>query len=127
MDSSPSTIHTRTHPLLYPFFTLPHSQLILASPLAVLAEVVHGHDLDDEAGPAREVLRALSAARLRVVLLPREPGLRPALVHRLHQVPAQPRIQATGLRLVGALLQRQVLYIYAKKLSRLAKVYIYRV
>lgn len=37
----------------------------------------HAHNLDHQARPAREVLRALAPSRLRVVLLPGEARLLP--------------------------------------------------
>lgn len=52
-------------------------------------KVRHGHDLDYQAGPAGEVLGALPAAHLRVILLPRKAGLDPAGVDGVDDVGAQ--------------------------------------
>jgi len=74
------------------------------------AEVVHGHNLDHQACPARKVLRPLSLTRLRVVLLPCEARLLPAGVDRVDHVLPQPRVQVPGARLVRPVLQCQVLF-----------------
>lgn len=67
---------------------------------AAAAEVLHGHDLDHQAGPASEVLRALARARLGVVLLPCEARLLPALVDGVDEVLAQAGVEVLGLGLV---------------------------
>ena len=36
------------------------------------AQILHGHEIDHQACPSREMLRALALARLWVVLLPRK-------------------------------------------------------
>ena len=48
--------------------------------------VPHGHDLNDQAGPAGKVLCTLSGTRLRVVLLPRKARVFPALVHGVNKI-----------------------------------------
>ena len=65
-------------------------------PLAL--EILHCHDFDHEAGPPGKVLRALALARFRVVLLPCEARLLPALVDRVDHVAAQARVQVPGSR-----------------------------
>lgn len=65
------------------------SQLVPDVAAAGLARPLHGHELDDQARPAREVLRALALARLGVVLLPREARLLPAVVDRVDKVLAK--------------------------------------
>lgn len=69
--------------------------------LQVLA-VGERHNLDDQAGPAGEVLGALALARFRVVLLPREARLLPALVDGLDQVLAELSVQLCGALRVRA-------------------------
>lgn len=86
---------------------LPPSQLI--AHVAGPPEVLHGHDLDHQAGPAREVLRALALARLGVVLLPGEAGIDPALVDGLDEVLPQAAVEVRGPGLVGAVLLCYVL------------------
>lgn len=55
------------------------------------------------------MLGPLALARLRVVLLPREARLLPAVVHRLDKVLAQPRVEVSSLGLVWAFLKREIL------------------
>ncbi|KAG7125085.1 hypothetical protein HYQ46_010577 [Verticillium longisporum] len=76
---------------------------------AALAEVLHGHNLDDEARPAGKVLRALALARLGVVLLPGEAGRLPALEDGVDEVRAEARVDVPGALLEGALLGGDVL------------------
>lgn len=80
-----------------------------AAAAARLAGLLHGHELDDEAGPAGEVLRPLALARLGVVLLPGEARVLPALVDRVDEVLAQAGEEVGGLGLVGAVLGGDVL------------------
>lgn len=88
----------------------PSSQLVLGVATGTAAaQILHCHDLDDKARPAREVLRALALARLRVVLLPREARLLPALVDGFDEVPAQAAVQIPCLGLVGAGLRGDIL------------------
>lgn len=77
----------------------PSSQLILD--VTTAAQVRHSHDLDDQTRPAREVLRALALARLRVVLLPGEARLLPTLEDGVDEILAQARVEVSGLGLVG--------------------------
>lgn len=74
-----------------------------------LAEFLHGHDLDDEAGPAGKVLRALALARLRVVLLPGESRLFPAAVDCVDQVAPEAVEEVRGLGSEGAVLRGHIL------------------
>jgi hypothetical protein len=79
-----------------------HSQLI--SNVHSLVQRLHRHNLHHQARPASEMLRALTSTRLRVVLLPREARLLPALVDRINQICAQLVIQNPGLALERTLL-----------------------
>lgn len=54
--------------------------------LGSFLDLGHSHNLDDQAGPASEVLSTLTSASLGVVLLPSEAGLLPALVDGLDEV-----------------------------------------
>lgn len=74
------------------------------------AQVLHGHDLDHQTGPARKVLGALAGTRLGVVLLPCEARVDPGLVDGFDEVLAQARVQVSGLGLVGAFLLGGVLF-----------------
>jgi hypothetical protein len=49
-------------------------------------QIRHRHDLDHQARPASKMLRTLALARLRIILLPREARLLPALIHRVDEV-----------------------------------------
>lgn len=65
-------------------------------------QIRHPHDLNDKTRPAREMLRALPLARLRIILLPREARLLPALEYCLDEVEAKARVQVFGFFLVWA-------------------------
>lgn len=65
------------------------------------AQIRHGHDLDHQTRPAGEVLGALTLACLRVVLLPCETSLLPALEDGVDKVLAQTGVEVLGLGLVG--------------------------
>lgn len=56
------------------------------------------------------MLSALASTRLRVVLLPREARLLPALEHGIDQIRAQLVVQASGLTLERTLLGSDFLY-----------------
>lgn len=85
-------------------------QLVSDVAAACLARLLHGHQLDDQARPAGEVLRALALAGLRIVLLPGEARLLPALVDSVDQVLAQTGEEVCGLGLVGTILAGSVLF-----------------
>lgn len=72
-------------------------------------QVIHGHNLDHQTRPARKVLVALSRARLRVVLLPREARFLPALEDGVDEVLAQANVQLAGLFAVRTALRGKVL------------------
>lgn len=76
---------------------------------ATAAQIRHGHDLDDQTRPPRKVLRALTSARLGVVLLPGKTRFLPGLVDGVDEVLAQARVQVLGFGLVGARLGSDVL------------------
>jgi hypothetical protein len=65
-------------------------------------QIRHPHDLDDEAGPAREVLRALALACLGIVLFPGEAGFFPAVVDGVYDVFAQLGVEFCGAGFVLA-------------------------
>jgi hypothetical protein len=48
------------------------------------------------------MLRPLACTRLRIVLLPRKPGLLPAVVHSIHNVNPESSIEFLGALLVRA-------------------------
>lgn len=70
------------------------------------------HNLHHQAGPAREMLRALSLTSIRIVLFPREARLLPALIDGLNQVLAELAVKLLGtgsirrIRLCGFLYHR---------------------
>lgn len=82
----------------------PDSPSQLISNVHSLVQRLHRHNLHHQARPAGEMLRALTSTRLRIVLLPREARLLPALVDRINQIRAQLVIQAPGLTLERSLL-----------------------
>ncbi len=53
---------------------------------ANIAQFIHGHHLHHKTCPAREMLRPLTLASFRVILLPCKSCFLPALVHRLYEV-----------------------------------------
>lgn len=97
------------HPVLIRNNTPVLSPSQLVTHVAGAPEVLHGHDLDHQAGPAGEVLRALALARLGVVLLPGEPRVDPALVDGLDEVLAQAAVEVRGPGLVWTVLLCYVL------------------
>lgn len=72
-------------------------------------QIIHGHDFDHQARPPSKVLRPLTLARLRVVLLPSKARFLPALVHRVYDVLPQSSVQVLGLLFVGTILRCNVL------------------
>lgn len=96
----PSTISFQPVPPSFSAFGQTRLQLIPNPSL----QIRHTHNLNHQARPAREVLRALSLARLRIVLLPREASLFPALVHGAYEVFAERGVEFLGLGLVRAFL-----------------------
>lgn len=72
---------------------------------ALTTQIRHCHNLDDETRPPGKVLRALSRSSFRVILLPRESSLLPALVDSLHEVLPQVGVQlrCTGFVRAGSL------------------------
>ena len=85
-----------------------HSLLLRLPTLAL--QIRHPHNLDDQARPAGEMLRALSLARLRVILLPGETRLFPALIHGVYDVLAELGVEGCSAGFVGAGGLRDVLW-----------------
>lgn len=65
-------------------------------------QIRHGHNLDHQTRPASKVLGALTLTRLRVVLLPCETRLLPALEDGVDKILTQSGVEVLGLGLVGA-------------------------
>lgn len=99
----------------HPSYTKTYLQFIVR---VTLAQIIHGHNLHHQARPAREVLRPLAPAGLRVVLLPREARLLPALVDRVDEVGAELRVELPRAGLVGALVRRDVLSMRVSDMER---------
>lgn len=70
--------------------------------LGSLLDLRHGHNLDDQAGPAGKVLSALTGAGLGIILLPGEAGLLPAFVDGLDEVLPELVVHLLCLLLVRA-------------------------
>lgn len=78
--------------------------------VSATAQVLHGHDFDDQTRPACKVLGALAGTGLGVVLLPCEARLGPGLVDGLDEVLAQARVQVPGFGLVRTFLLGGILF-----------------
>jgi hypothetical protein len=61
-------------------------ELVTFVPGLAASQIIHCHDLDDQAGPASEVLGALALACLGIVLFPSKASLLPAGVDRVNNV-----------------------------------------
>ena len=72
-------------------------------------QVRHRHNFNHQTGPACEMLRSLSSARLRVILFPREARLLPLVEDVVHQIFPESGVYFGGLGFVGARLGRNVL------------------
>lgn len=96
----PIYVPCRLNPKRTKSFPPPLSELVLHPPR--ITDLRHGHDLDHETGPPREVLRALALPRLGVVLLPREARVLPAAEDGVDDVLAQARVQVRRRFLVRA-------------------------
>ena len=83
-------------------------QLPMHDPPAT-AQIRHRHNLNHQTGPSGEMLRSLSSARFRVILLPREARPFPFLEHVLHEIFAEGAVDRGGLRFVGTVLDCNVL------------------
>lgn len=86
------------------------SQLVLHM-TAGTTEVLHRHDLHNQTRPARKVLRALALARLRIILLPREARLLPALVDGADEILTQAAVEILGLGLIWTRLCGDILFV----------------
>jgi hypothetical protein len=82
-------------------------QLVMRS--LATRQVIHGHNLNHQARPPREMLVALSSARLWVILLPCKARLLPALENCVDKILAQLRVQLAGFLAVRAALGCKVL------------------
>lgn len=67
-------------------------------------QIFHSHQLHYQTSPSGKVLRALSCASLRVVLLPSKAGFLPALVDGVNEVLTQACVQIGSLVTVRAAL-----------------------
>lgn len=74
-----------------------------------LVQRLHRHNLHHQTRPASEMLGALTSARLRIVLLPCEARLLPALEDCVNQIRTQLIIQTPGLALEWAFLSADFL------------------
>ena len=79
-------------------------------PNHLATKIRHGHDLDNQASPASEMLSALALAGLRVILLPCEASLFPALINSVNEVLAEIGVQLLSALLVRPLCLSDVLY-----------------
>lgn len=61
----------------------------------------HRHNFNHKTGPAGEVLGSLPVSVFRIILLPRESGFFPGLVHVRDEVVAETAVDASGLLGVG--------------------------
>ena len=77
-------------------------------PLASV-QLRHRHDFDHQTCPPREMLRSLSSACLRVILLPREACLLPLIEDVIHEVSPESGVDFGGLRFVWSRLGSNVL------------------
>lgn len=75
----------------------------------IITQILHSHNLDHQTRPSREMLSALTSARVRVILLPGKASLLPALVDRLHEVLTQIRVELTSLVYVRTVLRSDIL------------------
>lgn len=69
-------------------------------PLAT-AQIGHAHNLDHQARPSGEMLRSLTLACLRIILLPRKTCFHPLVVDGLDEIEAETAIQLSGFGLMG--------------------------
>lgn len=75
------------------------------------AQIFHSQDLDNQARPARKVLRPLTLAGLGIVLLPSEARLLPAVVHCVDEVLAESCVEIPSLGFVRTFLKSKILKI----------------
>ncbi len=78
-------------------------QFIMSSPSTAPAQVRHDHDLDHQTSPTREMLRALSRPRLRIILFPCESCPLPLTVNILDKIFTEFVVNFSGLLLMWAL------------------------
>ena len=84
------------------------SQLPMHDPLPSI-QIRHRHNFNHQTGPAREMLRSLSGARLGVILFPREARLFPLVEDVIHEVFPESGVDFGSLRFMWAGLGRNVL------------------
>jgi len=85
----PSAMHPPTH-IAWHLINVSHVLLQLIPHLLIpFTQIRHSHNLNNQTSPTSEVLRALTLARLGVVLFPSKARLLPALVHGIDQVLAE--------------------------------------
>ena len=65
-------------------------------------QIRHPHDLHHQTRPAREMLRPLPLARLRIILFPSEARLRPGIVDGLDEIEAESAVEVCGEGFVRA-------------------------
>ena len=80
-------------------------------PFPRCTQIRHCHDLDHQARPAREMLRSLSSASLRVVLLPCEARAFPFVEDVVDEVLAEGGVDVCGLRFMRARLSSNILLV----------------
>lgn len=78
-------------------------------PRTTTAQVRHNHHLNNQTGPAGEMLRALSRARLRIILLPREACPFPLVEDVDDKILAELGVDVSGLLLMSTLRLSNVL------------------
>ena len=60
-------------------------------------QIWHDHDIDHQAGPAREMLCPLPLARLGIILFPRKPSPLPFVIHIFDKVSAEVDVDFSSL------------------------------
>ena len=88
-------------------------------PSIAAVQVGHRHDLYHQTSPSSKMLRSLTSACLRIVLLPREACIFPFIEDIFHQIFPESGIYLGGLSFVGPRLNRNVLVIFSWILSNL--------
>lgn len=78
-------------------------------------QIRHSDNLDHKTSPTREMLRPLSSTRVRIILLPCETSLLPALVHRLHEIGPEFDVYTFGLLLMRSSTDGHILFKYVSK------------
>lgn len=110
-----TTVHYRPSPLLSILQLLMHNPLPSLNPRT---QIRHRHNLHHQTRPTRKMLRALSGARLGIILLPRETRSFPLVVDIFHEVFAESGVDVGGLRFVGPALGCDVLFVVSSRYFR---------